>query len=55
MRSSDVIELFNWITIGTEVAIVDKAIGRAVKDLAGDRRLMATNSAKQGEKSDLVR
>jgi len=55
MRSSDIIELFNWITIGTEVAIVDKAIGRAVKDLAGDRRLMATNSAKQGEKSDLVR
>jgi lipoprotein-anchoring transpeptidase ErfK/SrfK len=55
MRSSDVIEVFNWITIGTGVAIVDKAIGRAVKDLAEDRRLMATNSAKQEEKSDLVR
>src|ERR1700730_13744309 len=55
MRSSDVIEVFNWITIGTEVAIADKAIGRAVKDLAEDRRLMVTNSAKQEEKSDLVR
>jgi lipoprotein-anchoring transpeptidase ErfK/SrfK len=55
MRSSDIIEVFNWITIGTGVAIVDKAIGRAVKDLAEDRRLMATNSAKPGERSDLVR
>jgi hypothetical protein len=50
-----VIEIFNWINIGTEVAIVDKAIGRAVKDLAEDRRLMATNTAKPEGKSDLVR
>src|SRR5580704_1838579 len=55
MRSSDVIEIFNWINIGTEVAIVDKAIGRAVKDLAEDRRLMATNTAKPEGRSDLVR
>jgi hypothetical protein len=55
MRSSDVIEVFNWITIGTEVAIVDKAISRAVKDLAEDRRLMATNTAKPEERSDLTR
>jgi lipoprotein-anchoring transpeptidase ErfK/SrfK len=55
MRSSDVIEVFNWITIGTGVAIVDKPINRAVKDLADDRRLMATNTAKAEEKSDLVR
>ena len=55
MRSTDIIEVFNWITSGTEVAIVDKAISRAVKDLAEDRRLMATNSAKPEEKSDLVR
>jgi lipoprotein-anchoring transpeptidase ErfK/SrfK len=55
MRSSDVIEVFNWITIGTEVAIADKAIGRAVKDLIGDRRLIATNNAKPEIKSDLVR
>ena len=52
MRSSDIIEVFNWITIGTEVAIVDKGIGRAVKDLAEDRRLMATNTAKTEGRSD---
>ena len=33
MRSSDVIEVFNWITVGTGVAIVDKPLGRAVKEL----------------------
>jgi L,D-transpeptidase catalytic domain len=52
MRSSDVIEVFNWITPGTEVAIVDKGIGRAVKDLADDRRLMVTNITKPEERSD---
>jgi L,D-transpeptidase catalytic domain len=55
MRSSDIIELFNWITIGTGVAIVDKAIGRAVRELADDHRLMATNTAKPEERSDLMR
>ncbi len=55
MRSCDVIEVFNWITIGTGVAIVDKGLARAVKDLADDRRLMATNTAKPAERSDLVR
>lgn len=55
MRSSDVIEVFNWINVGTGVAIVDKALGRAVKDLAEDRRLMATNTAKPEGRSDLVR
>ena len=55
MRSSDVIEIFNWINIGTEVAIADKAIGRAVKDLIEDRRLVATNTPKSEMKSDLVR
>lgn len=54
MRSSDIIEVFSWITLGTEVAIVDKGISRAVKDLADDRRFMATNNAKP-DKSDLVR
>jgi len=53
MRSSDVIEVFNWITPGTEVAIVDKGIGRAVKDLADDRRLMVTNITKPEERPDL--
>src|ERR1700675_1035074 len=55
MRSSDVIEIFNWITIGTGVAIVDKAISRAVRDLVEDRRLMATNIDKPEGRSDLVR
>jgi lipoprotein-anchoring transpeptidase ErfK/SrfK len=55
MRSSDVIEIFNWITIGTGVAIVDKAISRAVRDLVEDRRLMATNTDKPEGRSDLVR
>ena len=54
MRSTDVIELYNWIMPGTGVAIVDKGIGRAVKDLADDRRLMATNT-KPEVRSDLVR
>jgi L,D-transpeptidase catalytic domain len=53
MRSSDVIEVFNWITPGTEVAIVDKGISRAVKDLADDRRLMVTNITKPEERPDL--
>ncbi|MBV9130983.1 MAG: hypothetical protein JO298_11415, partial [Verrucomicrobia bacterium] len=47
--------IFNWINIGTEVAIADKAIGRAVKDLIEDRRLVATNTPKSEMKSDLVR
>jgi hypothetical protein len=53
MRSSDVIEVFNWITPGTEVAIVDKGISRAVKGLADDRRLMVTNITKPEERPDL--
>ena len=34
MRSSDVIEVFNWVGIGTNVAIVDEPIRRAVRDFA---------------------
>ena len=55
MRSSDVVEVFNWITVGTEVAISDKPISRAVKELADDKRLMATNTTKTELKSELVR
>src|ERR1700732_4586181 len=43
MRSTDVIEVFNWITVGTEVVVADKGIGRAVKELSDDHRFMATN------------
>ena len=55
MRSTDVIELYNWISIGTGVAIVDKGIARAVRDLAEDHRLMATNTSRPDSRSDLVR
>ena len=59
MSSSDVVEVFNWITVGTEVAIFDKPINRGVKELADDgRRLIATiatNTTKNEPKSGLVR
>jgi lipoprotein-anchoring transpeptidase ErfK/SrfK len=55
MASNDVMELFNWIGIGTEVAVVDKGVARAVRDLADDRRLMATNNTKPDSRTDLVR
>ncbi len=56
MASSDVIEMYNWITAGTEVAVVDKGISRAVKDLADDHRLVATNTAvKPDSRGELVR
>ena len=55
MRSSDVVEVFNWITAGTEVAILDKPIGRGVKELADDKRLVATNATKTEEKTAMVR
>jgi lipoprotein-anchoring transpeptidase ErfK/SrfK len=56
MASSDVIEVYNWITAGTDVAVFDKGISRAVKDLADDRRLMATNNtAKPDSRGVLVR
>jgi hypothetical protein len=53
MRSSDVVEIFNWITIGTEVAVFDKPISRGVKELADDKRLVATDTTKA--RSELVR
>ena len=55
MASNDVMELFNWITTGTGVAVVDKVIARAVKDLADDRRLMATNNTKPDSRTVVVR
>jgi len=56
MASGDVIEIYNWITTGTDVAVVDKGIARAVKDLADDRRLMATNNtAKPDSRGVLTR
>jgi lipoprotein-anchoring transpeptidase ErfK/SrfK len=58
MSSSDIVEVFNWITVGTEVTIFDKPINRGVKELADGRRLIATiatNTTKTEAKSGLVR
>jgi hypothetical protein len=55
MRSNDVVEIFNWVTPGTDVAIVDKPMNRAVKDLADEHVLAATNVARQEEKSAVLR
>ena len=44
MSSSDVMELFPWIQVGTEVAIVDKPVNRtAIKEEFGQPRLVASN------------
>jgi hypothetical protein len=46
MRSKDVIELFGWTPVGTEVAIVDKAVNRVAKEMAREQRaLVARNIA----------
>jgi hypothetical protein len=55
MGLNDVIEVFNWIGVGTEVAIFDKPISRGVKELADDRRLMATNTTRTDTRTELVR
>ena len=54
MRSNDVIEIFNWVTAGTDVAIVDKPMNQAVKDLSGVHALVATTIARPEEKSELL-
>lgn len=49
MRSADVIEVFNWVSIGTPVAILEDPLGRAVKE--ADREtvnLLAQNSPVPG-------
>jgi lipoprotein-anchoring transpeptidase ErfK/SrfK len=47
MRSSDVIEVFNWVGIGTDVAVVDEPIRRAVKDYAAEA-MVARNDQRRG-------
>jgi lipoprotein-anchoring transpeptidase ErfK/SrfK len=46
MRSSDVIEVFDWVGVGTNVAIVDEPIHQAVKDLRGES-MVARNEQKR--------
>ena len=55
MRSNDVIEIFNWVTSGTDVAIADKPINQAVKDLADVHALVATIVARPEQKSEVLR
>jgi lipoprotein-anchoring transpeptidase ErfK/SrfK len=55
MGLNDIIEVFNWIGVGTEVAIFDKPISRGVKELADNRRLMATNTPSTDTRAELVR
>jgi hypothetical protein len=48
MRSADVIEVFNWVNVGTPVSILEDPMGRAVKE--ADREtvnLLAQNSPPQ--------
>ena len=47
MASSDVAEIFNWIQVGTQVAVVDKPINRtALKEEFDERGLVAKNGPK---------
>ena len=46
MRSSDVIEVFNWVGIGTNVAIVDEPVRQAVRDFASEA-MVARNDQKR--------
>jgi hypothetical protein len=52
MSSSDVMELFPWLQIGTEVAIVDKPISRtALKAEFGESGLVAKSSPKPEDRT----
>jgi lipoprotein-anchoring transpeptidase ErfK/SrfK len=43
MRSVDVIEVFNWVNVGTPVAIMEEPLGRAIKQ-AEKQTLLAQNA-----------
>jgi hypothetical protein len=52
MSSSDVMALFPWIQVGTEVAIVDKPISRTVlKEEFGERGLVAKSGPKPEDRT----
>jgi len=44
MRSADVIEVFNWVNVGTPVAILEDPLKRAVKEADKNVSLLAQNS-----------
>ncbi|MBV9273588.1 MAG: L,D-transpeptidase [Verrucomicrobia bacterium] len=43
MRSADVIQVFDWVSIGTQVDIVEQSLGRGVKDLEQRATFLARN------------
>jgi lipoprotein-anchoring transpeptidase ErfK/SrfK len=46
MRSADVIEIFNWVSVGTPVSILEDSLGRAVKEADKETvNLLAQNLA----------
>jgi lipoprotein-anchoring transpeptidase ErfK/SrfK len=44
MRSADVIQVFNWVNVGTPVAIMQQPLGRAVKEAGKEVTLLAQNA-----------
>ena len=44
MRSADVIEVFNWVSVGTPVAILQDSLKRAVKEADKNGAVLAQNS-----------
>jgi lipoprotein-anchoring transpeptidase ErfK/SrfK len=44
MRSADVIEVFNWVNVGTPVAILQDSLKRAVKEADKNVSVLAQNS-----------
>ncbi|MBV9672661.1 MAG: L,D-transpeptidase [Verrucomicrobia bacterium] len=46
MRSSDVIEVFNWVQVGTEVSIIDKPITQGLKEELDAEKLLAKNAVR---------
>jgi lipoprotein-anchoring transpeptidase ErfK/SrfK len=44
MRSADVIQVFNWVNVGTPVAIMEQPLGRAIKEAGKETTLLAQNA-----------
>ena len=44
MRSQDVIEMFNWVQVGTAVSIVEKPVGQAIQESARETALYSNSN-----------
>jgi lipoprotein-anchoring transpeptidase ErfK/SrfK len=53
MRSADVIQVFNWVNVGTPVAIMEQPLGRAVKE-AGKAVTLFTQNAPLPSRNELA-